>query len=1091
MKDNKQPQEIILSKSSDLFQKKSFIQVNNNDINSENKSLLFKIDKLENINIQNNQTLKGIQKFKLDKNLKNNTINNTNYNYINNISVNFFPIYPQNLSKNYKKEGIKNNIYEINKKCESTQNYLNKTVTLPNTSRDNKIIFLREKKSHSKLMLRKLFNKEEKNYKNNYKKIIKTSNSYIFGLQNQLFNKIKIRNIEPKALRKNKNKKNINKYGETLLENELNLPNKNLKDIKLVNGPNNYNFKNSIHNLKRHNYSICLTKDIKKFDTNIFNKNNTIFINIIPNSQLQEENNEKTDFDSKKIVNSSANKILISRYNNLIYNDNKSKKNIQKIIKNNKKIPNNYNNYINGKSLNNILHINNKNANNISYKTINNCSYRKIDEILTPKDNKSTKYNNSSNNENYNTYKPNNSNSKMKKNNHYSNSGIILINNDSIIDNQNKYKNINIKNLNKIQNNSNEKKKNNIIITNRNINKKITNINQNQKNKSNNDFNGKKILIKINNKIKKKKKLEDIIKNINEINNSINTINNKNKSLYNNTNIIFISSNKKNKKHKNINSSDVNNKNFNENYNNNIIFISNKDNIKSYSTEKTLMYNKYKINKIDESIINTNRSSNSILSHNNLNIQNKNISVKTINNSSNRKNCLNINNNISYNNNKNKKNLNNIKINLLTNENNNFDIAKSYSFYKIKELNKNIKKLNIINNKNTNNNNKYANINKNIAYFIKKNNVKKAINNSINNIKTEDNPIFNFNLNNEQKYKNVNYTINKIKNINNKKNISIDNIFISNKNNKNFNEEQNLTSINNKIDFFNNNSNYINNIINTNTSSNENKIFKNINTISFNKNSSKSIHHIESNKKNNITINRNDNKSENKNNNILKNETSANIIQNKIINNKILSPINNFIKSNKDPSKEEKKISSHRTRGNSTLIDIPRKECNICHKLIETHLLKIHFNSHPSQIFNWMFLGTYMNACDINELRRININCILNCAAECPNYHLPEDINELHLNIRDDKDFYLFPFFEEANIFINKARFSGKIILIHCKFGISRSVSFIIAYLIKYYGFNVKNALNYIKRRRYQINPNKGFLDQLIDYEKYIKERKK
>ena len=50
-----------------------------------------------------------------------------------------------------------------------------------------------------------------------------------------------------------------------------------------------------------------------------------------------------------------------------------------------------------------------------------------------------------------------------------------------------------------------------------------------------------------------------------------------------------------------------------------------------------------------------------------------------------------------------------------------------------------------------------------------------------------------------------------------------------------------------------------------------------------------------------------------------------------------------------------------------------KKECIVCHKYIETHLLRIHLNSHPSQIFNWMFLGTFTNACDKYELRRIGI----------------------------------------------------------------------------------------------------------------------
>ena len=184
---------------------------------------------------------------------------------------------------------------------------------------------------------------------------------------------------------------------------------------------------------------------------------------------------------------------------------------------------------------------------------------------------------------------------------------------------------------------------------------------------------------------------------------------------------------------------------------------------------------------------------------------------------------------------------------------------------------------------------------------------------------------------------------------------------------------------------------------------------------------------------------------------------------------------------------ELKRVVKRRKENSTALTDKPKKECNICHEYIETHLLKIHINSHPSQIFNWMFLGTYSNACDIKELRRIGIRFVLNCASECDNNNLPDNIKELHLNIKDDNKFNLTPFFEESNLFINKVRLSGEIMLIHCKFGISRSVSLIIAYLIKYFGFTVEKALNYIQAKRTHVNPNKGFLDQLIEYERRVK----
>ena len=68
---------------------------------------------------------------------------------------------------------------------------------------------------------------------------------------------------------------------------------------------------------------------------------------------------------------------------------------------------------------------------------------------------------------------------------------------------------------------------------------------------------------------------------------------------------------------------------------------------------------------------------------------------------------------------------------------------------------------------------------------------------------------------------------------------------------------------------------------------------------------------------------------------------------------------------------------------------------------------------------------------------------------------------------------------------------SGGSILIHCKFGISRSVSFIIAYLIKYLGFTVIRALNFLRNIKQQINPNEGFLEQLLEYEEIIRVKEK
>lgn len=61
-----------------------------------------------------------------------------------------------------------------------------------------------------------------------------------------------------------------------------------------------------------------------------------------------------------------------------------------------------------------------------------------------------------------------------------------------------------------------------------------------------------------------------------------------------------------------------------------------------------------------------------------------------------------------------------------------------------------------------------------------------------------------------------------------------------------------------------------------------------------------------------------------------------------------------------------------------------------------------------------------------------------------------------------------------------------KRVLVHCIQGISRSVSMVIAYLITKEGFNLKDAYQLVKSKRFLARPNKGFLNQLIILEKKI-----
>ena len=65
--------------------------------------------------------------------------------------------------------------------------------------------------------------------------------------------------------------------------------------------------------------------------------------------------------------------------------------------------------------------------------------------------------------------------------------------------------------------------------------------------------------------------------------------------------------------------------------------------------------------------------------------------------------------------------------------------------------------------------------------------------------------------------------------------------------------------------------------------------------------------------------------------------------------------------------------------------------------------------------------------------------------------------------------------------------------LVHCIMGISRSVSICVAYLMRYSGIfgrcnkmGADEAVRYVKERRKYAGPNRGFMAQLLEYEKYL-----
>jgi hypothetical protein len=164
-------------------------------------------------------------------------------------------------------------------------------------------------------------------------------------------------------------------------------------------------------------------------------------------------------------------------------------------------------------------------------------------------------------------------------------------------------------------------------------------------------------------------------------------------------------------------------------------------------------------------------------------------------------------------------------------------------------------------------------------------------------------------------------------------------------------------------------------------------------------------------------------------------------------------------------------------------------ECKICYKQIADieEYTEEHKNRHMGEIIPNLFIGDETNSNDGYELNYFKISIIINTAIEINRiaYHY-KLVDYKNVLAYDDDDFKINRFFDDTSDYINKNIKDNKI-LVHCAMGRSRSVSIVIAFLIKYHKMTTEKALEMIKKVRPCAQPNDGFIKQLKEYEtKYL-----
>src|SRR5579875_3749822 len=105
-----------------------------------------------------------------------------------------------------------------------------------------------------------------------------------------------------------------------------------------------------------------------------------------------------------------------------------------------------------------------------------------------------------------------------------------------------------------------------------------------------------------------------------------------------------------------------------------------------------------------------------------------------------------------------------------------------------------------------------------------------------------------------------------------------------------------------------------------------------------------------------------------------------------------------------------------------------------------------------SKVLSWLYLGSALDAANLQFLNQHNISYILNVAVE-----VEDPVHSGFVQAKIDLDDYNFnqnwnSQIETALRFIDGARKQGKSILVHCFAGWNRGTSVIMEYLKRYYG---------------------------------------
>nr|XP_023675168.1 serine/threonine/tyrosine-interacting-like protein 1 isoform X3 [Paramormyrops kingsleyae] len=130
-----------------------------------------------------------------------------------------------------------------------------------------------------------------------------------------------------------------------------------------------------------------------------------------------------------------------------------------------------------------------------------------------------------------------------------------------------------------------------------------------------------------------------------------------------------------------------------------------------------------------------------------------------------------------------------------------------------------------------------------------------------------------------------------------------------------------------------------------------------------------------------------------------------------------------------------------------------------------------------------LYMGDYRQATSLQIHKDLKLSAIVNVSEEMSDIFETCDCTVLHIPAADSAKADLIGSFERVCLFIGSYLNAGSSVLICSSRGISRCSAVVMAFLLHHMKFTLKEAWALVLRCKTNMRPNRGFVQQLSDWE--------